>query len=59
MHQALFPHLNYPLGLSKRCEEALPDGDPLRVAAARAYDAAWQLNQEAHRPSVSMGARRI
>ena len=57
LHEALFPHLNYLRRLFKRCAEVLPEGDPLRVAAERAYLAAWELNQEAHRRSVRMGAR--
>ena len=50
--QALYPHVNYLLRLKKRCDEALPSSDQLRVAADRAYQAAWELSREAHRQSV-------
>ena len=52
LHQALYPHVNYLLRLKKRCDEVLPPTDPLRVAADRAYQAAWELSREAHRRSV-------
>jgi hypothetical protein len=59
LHAALFPHVNYLLRLSRRLEVLrFPADDPLRVAATRAYDSAWQLYQEAHRLSVRMGSGR-
>jgi hypothetical protein len=58
LHQALYPHVNYLLRLKKRCDEVLPPADPLRVAADRAYQAAWELSREAHRRSVRTPPRR-
>lgn len=52
LSQALFPHVNYLLRLKERCAEVLPASDPLRLAAERAYQAAWELSREAHRRSV-------
>jgi hypothetical protein len=59
LYEALFPHVNYLLRLKKRLEELrFAEDDPLLVAAAKAYDAAWELSQEAHRRSVRMGCSR-
>ena len=59
LYEALFPHVNYLLRLKKRLEDLrFADDDPLRVAATKAYEAAWELRQEAHRRSVRMGASR-
>ncbi len=60
LYEGLFPHVNYLLRLKKRLEELrFADDDPLRVAATKAYEAAWELRQEAHRQSVRMGCSRI
>jgi hypothetical protein len=59
LYEALFPHVNYLLRLKKRLEELrFADDDPLLVAATKAYQAAWELRQEAHRRSVRMGCSR-
>jgi hypothetical protein len=59
LYEALLPHVNYLLRLKKRLEDLrFADDDPLRLAATRAYDAAWELRQEAHRRSVRMGCSR-
>jgi hypothetical protein len=52
LYQALYPHVNYLLRLKERCDDVLPPADSLRVAADRAYQAAWALSREAHRQSV-------
>ena len=58
LYEALFPHVNYLLRLKKRLEDLrFAEDDPLRVAATKAYEAAWELRQEAHRRSVRMGVR--
>jgi hypothetical protein len=58
LYAALFPHVNYLLRLTRRLEELrFPADDPLRLAANRAYDAAWKLSQEAHHLAVRMGCR--
>ena len=52
LYEALFPHVNYLLRLKKRLEDLrFADDDPLRLAATKAYDSAWELRQEAHRRS--------
>ena len=59
LYKALFPHVNYLLRLKKRLEDpCFVDDDPLRLAATKAYEAAWELRQEAHRRSVRMGCSR-
>jgi hypothetical protein len=58
LYQPLYPHVNYLLRLKKRCDEVLPPADPLRTAADRAYQAAWELSREAHRRSVRTPRRR-
>ena len=59
LYEALFPHVNYLLRLKKRMEELrFAEDDPLVIAATRAYQAAWELRQEAHRRSVRMGCSR-
>jgi hypothetical protein len=59
LYEPLFSHVNYLLRLKKRLEELrFADDDPLLVAAAKAYQAAWELRQEAHRWSVQMGCAR-
>jgi hypothetical protein len=59
LYEALFPHVDYLLRLKKRLEDLrFAEDDPLLVAAAKAYDAAWELSQEAHRRSVRMGCSR-
>ncbi len=56
LYEALFPHVNYLLRLKKRLEDLrFAADDPLRLAATRAYEAAWELRQEAHRRSEQMG----
>jgi hypothetical protein len=59
LYEALFPHVNYLLRLKKRLEELrFDDDDPLRLAATKAYEAAWELSQDAHRRSVRTGCSR-
>jgi hypothetical protein len=59
LYEALFPHVNFLLRLQKRFEDLrFPEDDPLRLAATKAYEAAWELRQEAHRQSVRMGVSR-
>ena len=56
LYEALFPHVNYLLRLKNRLEDLrFADDDPLRLAVTKAYEAAWELRQEAHRRSVRMG----
>ena len=58
LHEALFPHVNYLLRLTRRLEDLrFPADDPLRVAVANAYDAVWRLSQEAHHLAIRMGCR--
>jgi hypothetical protein len=58
LYESLFPHDNCLLLFKKRLEELrFPEDDPLRLAAAAAYEAAWRLNREAHSQSVRMGCR--
>jgi hypothetical protein len=60
LYEALFPHVDYLLRLKKRLGDLrFADNDPLRVAATKAYEAAWELRQEAHRRSVRMGCSRL
>ena len=54
LYDALFPHLNFLFRLKTRCEQ-LPADDRLHVAAAAAYEAAWELSREAHSRSTRMG----
>ncbi len=59
LYEALFPHVNYLLRLKKRLEDLrFADDDPLRLAATKAYEAAWELRQEAHRRFVQLGCLR-
>jgi hypothetical protein len=60
LYEGLFPHVNYLLRLKRRLEDLrFADDDPLRVAATKAYEAAWELRQEAHRQSVRTGVSRL
>ena len=60
LYEALFPDVNYLLRLKKRLEDLrFAEDDPLLLAAAKAYDAAWELRQETHRRSVRMGCSRM
>jgi hypothetical protein len=53
LYDALFPHVNYLLRLKKRLEDLRFAGyDPLRLAAAKAYEADWGATPEAHRRSI-------
>jgi hypothetical protein len=58
LYTALFAHVNYLRRLKRRMEELrFPRDDALYVAVSAAYEAVWQLRQEAHGLSRRMGAR--
>jgi len=57
--QASRPHVIYLLRLKRRLEDLrVPEDDPLRLDTAKAYEAAWELRQEAYRRSVRIGVSR-
>jgi hypothetical protein len=59
LYEALFPHANVLLRLKRQLEELrFDEDDPLCLAATRAYEAVWELWQEAHSRSTRMGCRR-
>jgi hypothetical protein len=59
LHEALFSHVNYLLRLQQRLEtRGFPADDPLMVAAKKAYQAVWELRQQAHSLSCRMGGGR-
>jgi hypothetical protein len=58
LYTTLFAHLNYLRRLKRRMEDLrFPRDDALYLAVAAAYEAVWQLRQEAHGLSRRMGAR--
>ena len=58
LYTALYSHLNYLRRLKRRMEDLrFPRDDKLYLAVAAAYEAVWQLRQEAHGLSRRMGAR--